>query len=125
MAANGEAVDLTFDPRLADHLAADRLYYKSTLWAKIDRVVAVVLVVLGSLATWAAGPRWWALIWFPLAFAEWFNLLSLRPLQVMYWFRAVSGLQGFLGPAGAGSRVTGSVRRYPRLSARDRPGLSA
>ena len=88
MAANGEAVDLTFDPRLADHLAADRLYYKSTLWAKIDRVVAVLLVVLGSLATWAAGPRWWALIWFPLAFAEWFNLLSLRPLQVMYWFRA-------------------------------------
>src|SRR5947209_1068857 len=61
MAANGE-VDLTFDPRLADHLAADRLYYKSTLWAKIDRVVAVLLVVLGSLATWAAGPRWWALI---------------------------------------------------------------
>ena len=44
--------------------------------------------VLGSLVTWAAGPRWWALIWFPLAFAEWFNLLSLRPLQIMYWFQA-------------------------------------
>ena len=87
MPANGEAVELTFDHRLADHLAADRLYYQSTLMAKVDRVVAALLVVLGTLVTWKAGPRWWTLIWFPLAFAEWFNLLTLRPLQIMYWFK--------------------------------------
>ena len=34
-----------------------------------------------------AGIRWWTIAWFPAAFAEWFNLLSPRPLQVRVFFK--------------------------------------
>jgi hypothetical protein len=87
MVMNSEGLQLTFDNHLGDHLAAERLYYKSTLLSKLDKVVAGLLVAVGAYLTWGAGPRWWALIWFPLAVAEWFNLLSLRPLQIMYGFK--------------------------------------
>jgi hypothetical protein len=84
---NDDALEVTFDHRLGDHLAADRLYYRSTLLWKLDKVVAGLLVAAGGYLTWVAGPRWWALICFPLAVAEWFDLLSLRPLQIVYWFK--------------------------------------
>lgn len=87
MPAHGETLELTFDNRLADHLAAERLYYKSTIHWKIDRVVAVLLFALGGWLTRGAGLHWWTLMWFPLALAEWFNLLSIRPLQIVFWFR--------------------------------------
>ncbi len=50
-------------------------------------MVSVLLAVLGAWLTWLAGAHWWTLLWFPLALAEWYNLLSIRPLQIMYWFR--------------------------------------
>ena len=84
---DNQSIELTFDNQLSDHLAAERLYYKSTLFWKLDRVVAVVLVGVGTYMVWAAGARWWTLIWFPLAVAEWFNALSTRPLQIKYWFK--------------------------------------
>lgn len=81
-----ETVSITFDNTVADHLAAERLYYKSSPLAKLDKVVAIVLVGVGLLATWGAGVRWWTLIFFPLAVLEWFNLLSPRPLVIRWWF---------------------------------------
>jgi len=75
-----------FDNRLAEHLAAERLYYRSTVWWKLDKVVASVLFVFGVVSIFVVGIRWWTLIWFPLAALEWFNLLSLRPLQVRFFF---------------------------------------
>ncbi|HLX62856.1 MAG TPA: YcxB family protein [Planctomycetota bacterium] len=83
-----EAVSIEFDNILAEHLAAERLYYKSTLFAKLDKIVAVLLVLFGIIAVWAAGLRWWTVIWFPLAFLEWFNLPSLRQIQVRCWFKS-------------------------------------
>jgi len=82
-----EAVSLIFDNVVGDHLAAERLYYKSTVFAKVDRVVAVILLLVGSFSTWAAGVHWWTLIFFPLAVLEWFNLLSVRPLVIRRWFK--------------------------------------
>jgi len=87
MTTNNDTLELTFDNCLGEHLAAERLYYKSTRLSKLDKVVACLLVAVGAYFTWAVGPRWWALIWYPLAVAEWFNLFSLRPLQMMYWFK--------------------------------------
>jgi hypothetical protein len=84
---DSQSIELTFDNRLGDHLAAERLYYRSTLFWKLDKVVAVLLVVFGAYLVWGVGPRWWTLIWFPLAVAEWFNVLSVRPLQVIFWFK--------------------------------------
>ena len=84
---NIQPIELTFENQLADHLAAERLYYRSTLFWKLDKVVAVLLVSIGAYLVWQAGPRWWTVVWFPLALAEWFNLLSVRPLQVIYWFK--------------------------------------
>jgi len=82
-----QPIELTFDNRLKDHLIAERLYYRSSLFWKLDKIVAVILLLFGIYAVWRIGPRWWTLIWFPLAIVEWFNALSLRPLQIMYWFK--------------------------------------
>ncbi len=80
-------VEVSFSPLLADHLAAERLYYRSTLFWKIDKVVAIILIVTGLGLLWVTGVHWWTIVWFPLAAAEWFNILSLRPLLILYWFK--------------------------------------
>jgi len=77
---------LEFDNRVADHLAAERLYYRSTFWWKADKVVAGLLLACGVFLVSTAGVVWWTAIFFPLAIVEWFNLLSPRPLQVRYFF---------------------------------------
>src|SRR5262249_48069537 len=60
---------------------------KQTLFAKLDKVVAILLAGFGAYAVWGAGLRWWTLIWFPLALLEWFDLLSLDRLRTRLWFR--------------------------------------
>jgi hypothetical protein len=80
-------ISFSFDNVLADHLAAERLYYKSTVFAKLDKVVAVILLLVGLFSTWEAGVQWWTLIFFPLAILEWFNLFSVRPLVIRRWFK--------------------------------------
>jgi hypothetical protein len=82
-----KAVSISFDNCVEEFIAADHLYYQSTLLAKIDKVVAVLLVFGGLLLIYAAGLRWWTLIPFLLAILEWFNLLSPRPLVIRYWFK--------------------------------------
>lgn len=81
-----DPIVLEFDHRLGEHLAAERLYYRSTFWWKADRIVAVLLIAFGIFAVSAAGARWWTILPFPLAIAEWFHLLSIRPLQTRFWF---------------------------------------
>jgi len=80
-------INVTFDNVLADHLAAERLYYKSTIFAKVDKVVALLLLLVGLYSTWEAGVHWWTLMFFPLAVLEWFNLLSVRPFVIRRWFK--------------------------------------
>ncbi len=82
-----ESVRLSFDNTLDDHLAAERLYYRSTIFAKVDKIVAVILVLVGAFSTWAVGARWWTVLFFPVAVLEWFNLLTIRPLMIRHWFR--------------------------------------
>jgi hypothetical protein len=80
-------VVLEFDNRLTDHLAAERLYHRSTFWFKADKMVAILLFIFGVFAVSVAGIRWWTVVWFPLAVIEWFNLLSFRPLQIRFFFK--------------------------------------
>jgi hypothetical protein len=80
-------ITLDFDNQLSDHIAAERLYYKSTFWSKADKVVAALLLIFGIVSVAAVGVYWWTVIWFPLAIAEWFNLLSPRRLRVRFFFR--------------------------------------
>jgi hypothetical protein len=82
-----DAVSINFDNRVEDHIAADRLYYKSTIWPKVDKVAAALLALAGVFLIWVAGVRWWTILPFILAVLEWFNLLSPRPLVIKYWFR--------------------------------------
>ena len=81
-----EEIALEFDPQLADHLHADRLEYAHSALAKVDKVVAGLLVLAGVGLVAAAGPRWWCFLPFPAAALEWFNLLSIRPLQIRVHF---------------------------------------
>jgi hypothetical protein len=80
-------LELTFDNLLSEHLAAERLYYSSTIFWKLDKIVSVLLIGFGVYLTNAAGFVWWSVVWFPLGVLEWFNLLSLRPLQIWFWFK--------------------------------------
>ena len=82
-----DQITLEFDNRLSDHLAADRLDYRTTLLWKIDKVVAVGLACFGVYSVASAGLQWWTAIWFALAVSEWFNLLSPRPLQIRWMFK--------------------------------------
>jgi|SRR5260221_656296 len=82
-----ESVSLSFDNVVSDQLAAERLYYKSTVFATLDKVVAGILLLAGAFCIWGAGVRWWTLIFFPLAVLEWFDLLTIRPLVIRRWFK--------------------------------------
>jgi hypothetical protein len=81
------AVQISFDKCVAEHIAADRLYYQSTTFANVDKVVSAALVLAGCLLVYAFGVTWWTLAPFLLAVLEWFNLLSPRPLVRRYWFK--------------------------------------
>jgi len=82
-----DAVTITFQPEADDHVAAERLYDRQSRWAVADRVVAVILALVGASATLVVGARWWTLVWFPLALLEWFHLLTVRPFLTRLWFR--------------------------------------
>jgi hypothetical protein len=85
--AGGDVVTVAFRPELEDQVAAERLYRRNSAWARADRVVALVLLAVGLASTLAVGPRWWTLIWFPLAVLEWFHGLDLGPwaARAAFW----------------------------------------
>ena len=81
-------IKIEFDPRVEEHVSASRLYYsKLSKWAKIDKVVALLLVLFGTALVILVGIQWWTLIWFVLAALEFFNLLSIDPLVVRWQFK--------------------------------------
>lgn len=87
-------ITIEFDHRLDEHLRARRLYYRETsAFARADKVVAILLAVLGLVSVSLVGPRWWSVIWFVLAPLEWFDLLSIEPLVVRYMFKRSAKFQ--------------------------------
>ena len=82
---SSDPITLEFDNHLNDHLAAERLYYQSTFWAKGDKVAAVVLLLLGVFGIAMVGIRWWTLVWFPLAIVEWFSWLDPYRFRVRFY----------------------------------------
>ena len=82
-----EEFALQFDNRLSDHLHAERLFRSHSFFAKIDKIVATGLVAFGIWAVISVGIRWWTILPFALAIVEWFDLLSIGPLQIWIAFR--------------------------------------
>jgi hypothetical protein len=70
-------ISISFINELKDHLEAQRVLYSKGVLAKLDKVVALLLFGFGVYCVAFVGLRWWTIIWFPLAVAEWFDLLSL------------------------------------------------
>lgn len=85
--SEGSSIEISFDNELSDHLAAERLYYRSTLFWKLDKVVGTALIVVGGYLIHLVGFIWWSIIWIPIGLFEISNLLSLRPIQVRLWFK--------------------------------------
>src|SRR5215475_2870568 len=87
-------ITVEFDHRLDEHQGARRLYYQKKSWfARVDKVVAILLAVFGLILMSVVGPRWWSIIWLVLAPLEWFNLLSIEPLTVRYMFKRSAKFQ--------------------------------
>ncbi len=82
-----EAISIAFDNKLEDYVAADDLYYSSTKWPTIGKIVSVLLLACGLYLVIAVGIRWWTVIWFLLAVGEWFDLLSLRKVSLRFWYK--------------------------------------
>jgi hypothetical protein len=70
-------ISIRFINELKDHLEAQRVLYSKSVMAKLDKAVALLLFGFGLYCVAVIGLRWWTIIWFPLAVAEWFDLLSL------------------------------------------------
>jgi YcxB-like protein len=70
-------LSISFTNELKDHIEAQRVLYSRGVMAKLDKVVAALLFGFGICCLVFVGLRWWTIIWFPLAAAEWFDLLSL------------------------------------------------
>ena len=80
-------ISIRFVNELDDHLEARRVLYKEGVMAKVDKVVAVLLFGFGILSIASAGLLWWTVVWFPLALAEWFDLLTLSRWRTRVEFR--------------------------------------
>jgi hypothetical protein len=72
-----DSISISFINQLKDHLEAQQILYRHGSWAKLDKVVAVLLFGFGIYCIVSVGFFWWTIIWLPLAVAEWCNLLSL------------------------------------------------
>ena len=70
-------ISIDFINKLEDHLKAQQVLYGQGIFAKLDKVIAVLLFGFGIYCVTFVGLYWWTMIWFPVAIAEWFNLLSL------------------------------------------------
>jgi hypothetical protein len=75
--AESNYISISFVNKLKDHIEAQRVLYSKSVMAKLDKVVAVLLFGFGIYCVVFVGLRWWTIIWFPLAVAEWFDWLSL------------------------------------------------
>lgn len=71
------SISINFINELKDHIEAQHVLYSKGVLAKLDKVVAVLLFGFGVYCLVFVGLRWWTIIWFPMAVAEWFDLLSL------------------------------------------------
>jgi hypothetical protein len=76
--ANADPISISFINELKDHIEAQRFIYSKGFMAKLDKIVAVLLLGFGIYCLVFVGWFWWTIIWFPLAAAEWFNLLTLN-----------------------------------------------
>jgi hypothetical protein len=81
-------ISLEFENTLSDHLHAERVYYSHGILTKVDKAVAAVLTASGIAMLAVFGARWWCFVPFPLAIAEWFDLFSIRPLQIRMYFKS-------------------------------------
>jgi hypothetical protein len=80
-------ISVSFFNELKDHLEAQRILYSRSVLAKVDKVVAVLLIGVGVYSLASVGLHWWTVIWFPLALAEWFDCLSLNRWRARITFQ--------------------------------------
>jgi hypothetical protein len=80
-------ISIQFKNTIAEHIHAARVYDAHGFFGKGNKVVAALLVLAGAYLVYAVGVLWWTVIWFALAPVEWFDLLSIRPLQILLQFR--------------------------------------
>lgn len=78
-------IEVSYRPQLKDVLHAARVAEGET-WKTASRVTAAILCLCGVWFVFWGFPRW-AVLWFGLAVAEWFNLLPLSVLVAYLEFK--------------------------------------
>ena len=82
-----EAIRLEFEHILADHLHANRVYRQHSFFGRMDKIVALLLFAYSIMLTVSGGVGWWTVVLPILALLEWYDLLSISPLQVYVAFK--------------------------------------
>ncbi len=85
--ASGTAITIRYNNNIKEHMRASDLYYRTTSFAKGDKVLAVLLLLAGLYATVFYGFNWWT-FFIVLAPIEWFNLLSPYRIRAYRSFKA-------------------------------------
>ncbi len=81
------SITVTLVNKLEEHQKAQHILYSKGIFFKIDKIVAALLFGFGIYLVASVGLRWWTVVWFPLAAAEWFNLLSPIRLRTRIQFQ--------------------------------------
>lgn len=84
--------EVTFVDRFSRRLAAEELYYRSTNYPLLDRILAGLFLGLGVIAVLRVGLVWWSVIWFPLAASELLGLSAALRLAIGLLIRPAQGL---------------------------------
>ena len=69
-------ININFDNCPTEHMRAVQLYYQTTFFYKFDKVIAILLLLVGLTGIMTAGLHWWTVALIALAPVTWYNLLS-------------------------------------------------
>lgn len=80
-----QKITVRYKYTLSDFIQAGRVYRTTTLEAKIDKIVAVVLLLAIGMIMYSDGIQWWTILMFLLVPFAWFGLI--QPLQTWITFK--------------------------------------
>jgi hypothetical protein len=78
---------IRYCPALGDQIRASLVHYRGSAWRKCDRIAGTIAGVAGLTLLAVGGWHWWLAVLFPMALADWTDVLHLHTLQAWVAFK--------------------------------------